>query len=892
MIGTRVGVYEVAARLGAGAMGEVYRGRDTRLGRDVAIKVLPQAFTSEPERLARFEREAKLLASLNHPNVATIYGLEESNGAQALVMELIDGEDLGQRIARGPLPLAEALDLARQIASALDAAHERGVIHRDLKPANILITREGQVKVVDFGLAKSFGGDAASGSGPSAGSMTATSAGTIAGVILGTAAYMSPEQARGKAVDRRTDVWAFGCVVYEMLTGKTAFAGETVTDVLAAIVHEDPDWSALPAAARPRLARLLRRCLVKDMRERMSDLGDVALILREIATEKPTPALEAAPVAAATSRASWLIAAGIAAVALAAGFMAGRGGGAPAASASGIAPASFKQLTFTPGAEGLPAISPDGQSFAFIAGPVGKTDIFVQRVDGRNAVNLTAGCAEDDTDPAFSPDGRLIAYHSDCAGGGLFVMGATGESSRKVSDGGYSPAWSPDGREIAVVTEQVGLPSSRLTTSELWAVNVETGKRRKVSDHDAMQPSWSPDGKRIAFWGLPESSSQRDLYTAAADGSQAEINAAVRVTDDPELDWNPVWAPDGKHLYFSSSRGGTFNIWRIPIDQDTGGAAGVPTPMTAPSSWVGWLSLSQDGRRLLFVDRNARTTLYRAPFDVARAQMTGPPVPIPLGTFEVSEGADLSPDGGAIVFANAELPQHLFIVKVDGTGLVQLTDGAYRDRQPSFSPDGAWIAFQTNRFPSTVGLIRPDGSGLRAVPSSDTASTWYPWWSPDGKRLVVSSRPGSFIVDPFAETPTWTLLGQAAGGDKGGFWSGSFSPDGRSVLGVISDAEGGSRTLAIRTLPGGEERALFQVPRIGQPRFLPDGKRFLVDAGDRILVGDVGSTVTRELWVLPSGHTTFTFSLSGDYRWIAWLDAVDESDIWMATLESDDEAGR
>src|SRR5712692_4566238 len=285
--GTRLGSHEVLALLGQGGMGEVYQAHDTKLGRDVAIKVLPEAFAHDPQRLSRFQREAKLLASLNHPNIATIHGLEESHGTHYLVMELVPGETLRERVAReGAVPVEEALGIARQIAEALEAAHEKSVIHRDLKPANVKVTPEGKVKVLDFGLAKAFAGEE-SGSDPS-NSPTLSQAATLQGVILGTAAYMSPEQARGKAVDKRTDLWAFGAVVYELLTGKQAFNGEDISEILAAVVKTEPDWHALPGNTPSGIAMLLRRCLQKDKTLRMRDAGDARIEIQEALAAPPT----------------------------------------------------------------------------------------------------------------------------------------------------------------------------------------------------------------------------------------------------------------------------------------------------------------------------------------------------------------------------------------------------------------------------------------------------------------------------------------------------------------------------------------------------------------------------------------------------------------------------
>ena len=269
-----VGPYRIDRLVGAGGMGEVYRARDTKLGRDVAIKVLPGAFTSDPERLTRFEREARLLAALNHPYIAAIYGFEETAGLRALVLELVEGETLADRVARGPVPIAEALSIARQVAEALEEAHAHGIIHRDLKPANVKVTPDGVVKVLDFGLAKAFVGD---GSGPDVSQLpTVTVEGTREGVIAGTVAYMSPEQARGKTIDKRTDIWAFGCVLYEMLTGRRAFAGHDVSETLAYVIAKDPDWTVVPAATPPAIGKLMQRCLAKNPKRRLPDIGSRA----------------------------------------------------------------------------------------------------------------------------------------------------------------------------------------------------------------------------------------------------------------------------------------------------------------------------------------------------------------------------------------------------------------------------------------------------------------------------------------------------------------------------------------------------------------------------------------------------------------------------------------
>ncbi len=303
--GDCLGSYEITAKLGAGGMGEVYRARDTKLGREAAIKVLPLAFAEDTERLARFRREAQILASLGHPNVAAIYGLEESEGLVALAMELVPGEDLSERLARGPLPVDEALAVARQIAEALEEAHGKGVVHRDLKPANVKLTPDGKVKVLDFGLAKALSGDASAtlDSSDSSRSPTMTRQATQAGMILGTAAYMSPEQARGKPVDKRADVWSFGVVLYEMLTGKRLFAGETVSDTLAAVLRADPDWALLPRGLPAPVGDLLRRCLERDPRRRLHDVADARIVIEDVLEGRWQPPAADAACCAPPSRA-------------------------------------------------------------------------------------------------------------------------------------------------------------------------------------------------------------------------------------------------------------------------------------------------------------------------------------------------------------------------------------------------------------------------------------------------------------------------------------------------------------------------------------------------------------------------------------------------------------
>jgi hypothetical protein len=416
--GTRLGVYEIAAQIGEGGMGQVYRATDIKLKRQVAIKILPPTLAVDAGRLARFQREAEVLASLNHPNIAAIHGLEEGGGMTALVMELVEGEDLAQRIARGAIPPDEALPIAKQIADALEAAHEQGIVHRDLKPANIKLRPDATVKVLDFGLAKALEPVGVASPSVSLSPTITTPAMTQAGIILGTAAYMSFEQAKGRPADKRSDVWAFGCVLYEMLTGARAFApgDDNVSDVLAAVLKTEPDWSALPASTPSAVTRLIRRCLTKDARERLRDLGDARLEIRDAGTNEG----DGAPTRAGRSRLAWTLVASLGVMALVLAFMLFRWATRPSAPV-----AVFRSLILPPVGDvnaaaseartGVPrvgrglALSPDGQRLALVApGPDGRLVLWVRPLDSTAARPLAG--TEGGTSPFWSADGRHLAF--------------------------------------------------------------------------------------------------------------------------------------------------------------------------------------------------------------------------------------------------------------------------------------------------------------------------------------------------------------------------------------------------------------------------------------------------------------------------------------------------
>ena len=503
-IGHTVGQYVISAHLGAGGMGEVYRARDQKLGRDVAIKILPTVFTSDQERLARFAREARILAALNHPHIGAIYGVEDTGPVRALVLELVDGPTLADRIQHGRIPVAEALKIARQIADALEAAHEKGIVHRDLKPANIKVTPDGVVKVLDFGLAKAASGD--TGADPSQ-SPTITVAGTREGVLLGTAAYMSPEQARGQAVDKRADIWAFGCVLYEMLTGRAAFPGSSVSDTLVAILERTPDWTALPNATPAAIQRLLQRCLEKDSKLRLHDIVDGRIEIDDALRAKqsdPAPQL----------RSRWLklAAAGAVVISVALGGWAVSRLRQPAAEAPvlrlQINPpdgGQFDRLgAFSPSL----ALSPDGRTAVFGATVDGKRALWLRSLDDTKARPLSG--TQNATWPFWSPDGKSIAFFSQ---GKLWRIDIAGGNPFAICDltrimGGV---WAPDGRILVGIFggTLASVPASGGTLSPLTALDMSMGDRAHV------WPQLLPGG-HFLYWAASSKPEHNGVVYAAS----------------------------------------------------------------------------------------------------------------------------------------------------------------------------------------------------------------------------------------------------------------------------------------------------------------------------------------------------------------------------------------
>jgi serine/threonine protein kinase len=684
--GTRFGPYEIITAIGAGGMGEVYRARDTKLGRDVAIKVLPESFATDASRVAQLGREARVLASLNHPNIASIYDFQESHGTCFLVLELVPGQTLAERLRRGPIAVREALTFAAAIADALDTAHENGIIHRDLKPANVRVTPEGRVKLLDFGLAKPALGDPRV-SAPEQPTVQVDV--TEPGMIVGTLLYMSPEQARGAPLDKRTDIWAFGCVLYELVTGRRPFNGETTADVIAAILGTDPKLDRLPPE-HPRLASLIGRCLRRDLRQRLRDIGDARIEIDELLADTSGLRREM------SARQPDL---------------------------------RFQRLTDAVGINESPAISPDGKMVAFVAIVQRHRQIFVRLLSGGAPLQITSEPA-DHASPRWAPDSNsLIFYRRSSVDmpGALWEVAALGGSPRAIVDAECGGDVSHDGQRLALFQRE-GDRMELLVTQRDGTCLVRIGPL----PHDAIfaSPRWSPDDRWIAFV-VDQVVFNQSLYVAPADGGELrEICQAGSIRGF-------TWRSDSGSLVYSSSRGSTvlypptYNLRTIAVD-GTG-----DRPLTAGD--VSYVDPDAHPSGKLFASRVRSTSdIWSFPVDGTAEENMRRRIRITRQTGHV-QTPSMSPDGRQVIYLSDNGGHgNLWIVGIDGGAARQVTferDPAVRIGVPLWSPAGDRIVFIVSR-PDRVGLsvIRPDGGGLSEI--ADRAIC--PGWSLDGKWLYYS----------------------------------------------------------------------------------------------------------------------------------------------------------
>jgi eukaryotic-like serine/threonine-protein kinase len=903
IVGTQIGHYRVLSRIGSGGMGEVFLAQDTSLGRNVALKLLRSEFTRNEDRLRRFRQEARSASALNHPNILTIHEIGQVGSLHFMATEYVEGETLRQHMTRASLTLRQALDIAIQVASALAAAHQAGIIHRDIKPENLMRRSDGYVKVLDFGLAKLAKTEGIDTSAP-----TRHKVETEPGVVMGTVSYMSPEQARGLAVDTRTDIWSLGVVIYEMVAGRQPFEGETASDVLSLILQKEP----LPLAhflpeVPGELERIIRKALRKDKEERYQTAKDLLIDLRNLKKElefsaeleRSTPpmsgkGISSGPSAAttphSTSSAEYIVteikqhkraaaSIGVTIVVLSALGLYVLSRRSPSTKEAPLRNVTFTQLTDQAGPEYFPSLSSDGKSFVYAAYASGNWDIYLQRVGGKNPVNLTKDSPADDTQPAFSPDGELIAFRSEWEGGGIFLMGATGENVKRLTDFGYDPVWSPDGKEIACADEAVLTPAFRTHPSQLSAVSVATGEKRLITKVDAVQPNWSPHGYRIAYQGR-RNFAQRDIWTIPAGGGEP-----VEVTNDPAMDWDPVWSPEGNYLYFVSDRGGSMNLWRVPIQEQTGKVLGAPEAITTPSPYIAHLTFSRDGRRMAYVHMVRNGNLQRVAFDPVRETVVGQPGWITQGS-RLALVPDLSPDGEWLTFdTQTDKQEDIFVVKRDGTGLHQLTDDSYKDRAPRWSPDGKRIAFFSDRSGKfQIWMINADGSGLQQITYAPDGVT-NAIWSPDGAHLACRNL-ATFDSSIFEVGKSWqeqspkTLPPMSDSGEHFGVWS--WSPDGRKLAGMQTRSGAPPSGVVVYSLESQQYEKLTDFGAF--PVWLSDSRRLLFQRQSKLYLIDSQSKKIHEVLSVAPYEFGVGVTVPRDNRLIYFSLLTTEADIWLMTL--------
>jgi Tol biopolymer transport system component len=891
----RIGHYEIVERIGAGGMGEVYRARDTRLGREVALKLLPDEFAADAERLERFEQEARTVAALDHPGIVTVHAIEEFDGKRVIAMQLVEGRTLDGVIPAGGMTLERIFDVAIPLADAIAAAHDAGVTHRDIKPGNIMVGDDDRVRVLDFGLSKVLG------AGPSTDAATEVVSRhiTAEGTILGTVAYMAPEQAEGKAVDARSDIFALGVVLYQMATGELPFTGDTGISVISSILRDDPPPVNRHNARLPHhLARIIRRCLQKNPEKRYQTAKDLRNDLETLKAEFDSGELQMSEAVDALPRPERSgISRGLAAVGavvfilfgIGIGFLLFGRGAAPEIMTASKPKAtwSLQPLTMEAGAETQPRLTAAGDWVVYTARDGGDWDIFLRGVGGDNPINLTANSGDDDTAPAISPDGRQIAFRSERQGGGIFVMGRTGESVRKLSDTGNNPDWSPDGATLAVADAFIlETAYSRQALSGIHLLDVESGEMRTLFEADGVQPRWSPNGQRIAFWGLNPGSGQRDIWSIGVAGGDT-----VRVTSDAATDWNPTWSPDGRYLYFASDRSGRMAIWRMPIDQQSGEALGPLEPVTTGgTAWNVYPTFSADGSRMAYSEAITHYHIYRFPVDPTTLAVTGDPEQITSGSRNTIH-PDVSPDGEWIAFTlGVGQQEDVYIMRLDGSELTRLTNDPAKDRRPVWSPDGERIAFYSDRSGTyEAWAVNRDGSGLVALTNTSGAGVSSPDWSPDGRHLLTTSivgEPGIFQVSADAVGATPDTLPLPENVPSNVYTAGaSWSPDGNRIaigyregpavkLGIL---EVTTDTFTFHPVPG--PSGAVMVVWYADSRhmvFAQDGDLYMVDL-------DTGES--RRLADPDEGNVFQFGSVSDDGRWVYVTLERTEVDIWMMERE-------
>jgi serine/threonine protein kinase/Tol biopolymer transport system component len=843
--GLDIGGFRLLALIGRGGMGEVYRAHDSRLGRDVAIKILPHSFGLDPDRLARFERESRFLASLNHPHIGAIYGLVEADGLRGLVLEFVEGASLQDRIATGLKP-REALEIASHVADALDLAHEKGIIHRDLKPDNIRISPDGNAKVLDFGIARVSMSDTDAGDAPTAGVELATAS----GAVIGTAAFMSPEQARGLPVDKRTDIWSFGCVLYEMLTGRRAFGGPTASDTIAAVLEHEPDWSILPPATPPNIRRLLTRCLHKDPRRRLRDIGDARAELEAALSG------DVEPPASAPSRRSALLPWALVAACVAIVAVLSWPGAGPV-EPTALAPPrllSTVRLTNTPEREFGPVIAPDGSWVAYYSDARGETDLWVKYLDNGATLNLTSALdlrlpVRANIDGlSVSPDGRTLAFfarteEAQSTYDTWVIPAPLGGPPRRLLSGAQGVQWSPDGTRLAYIE-----PGSSLGDA-LIVADADGGNQRPLippeGGHHVHWPAWSHDSRSLYFTYTfqPWNTEQSEIYRVSASGGAVE--PVVRTTRRAVY---PVPMPDGSLLFSANPDSVDLGLWwRSP-------RGGEPQRLTTGIGEYAEARVSSDGRRLVAMVIEHRQSLVEVPVSVAT------PVARPLTD---GYGGDLEPShdprSDRVVFSSTRSGhRNLWMMRQDGDAPRPLTSGTSSDHHPAFSPDGRTVAFVSDRGgASGIWLVSADGGTPRLLAPATVLDSLT--WSSDGVRIVFATpgreHPTSLASVAIADGAIQPVQTPAA----------AVAPSASPIADVLAYLEPGmvqgpnsqippEVTFSLRFVNGQGQtlRTLTNQPRLtnGLVAWAPDGRR--------VAVVTVPANAPAVIWIVdPESPTPF-----------------------------------
>ncbi len=888
MIGQTLGHYRIDAKLGEGGMGVVYKAFDTHLNRTVAIKVLPARAVSDPARRRRFIQEARAASELDHPNIVTIYDIAEADGQLFIVMQFVAGKTLRELLARGRLPLDDVLRYSVQIADGLTRAHGRGIVHRDLKPANLMVTEEGQVKLLDFGLAKLTEAQPGEASDETLTEQPAPA--TEQGTLLGTPAYMSPEQAQGKKVDARSDIFSFGSLLYEMVTGRQAFKGDDRLSVLSAIVRDEPQKvSALAPSVPAELEKLIARALRKDRERRWQSMADLRVALTEM--QEDTDSRPEAPMEPPSRRwpSLWIGAAIILALVILAlvirspvWLRSDRPKTEPPAPAPKTVP-----FTSFPGQELKPAFSPDGNQLAFMwnGETSGNFDIYVKLIGAGAPLRLTTNPAED-FGPNWSPDGRYIAFYRQTAGGaGIFMVPALRGPERKLGQSAASfefaspLAWSSDGKSLAIEDQ-----NSPQEPRAIFLLSTETREKRRLTSPPAQYfdrfPAFSPDGQSLAFIRF-RSLGVGDIYVLPVAGGHPPRGEPRRLTFDERGIWGLDWTPDGRSIVFSTNRAGDRSLWRISATASS--SSGVPERLPAGGENAYSPSVSRQGHRLAYEHYGSDLNIWRIEVPSStRRSSTGkvsPPTKL-IASTRNDRNPQFSPDGKKIVFVSlGSGSDEIWMCDSEGTNHVQLTSfGGPPVRSPRWAPDGQRIAFESAKEGhGDIYLVSAEGGAPHRLTTEPSNDVW-PSWSKDGRWIYFGS-------DRSAAWQVWKAPaqgGRAVQVTKKGGREAFESPDGKFVYYAKPDALGLWRV----PVEGGEETQVLDQGDQGFWALLDRGIYFLNPKATRPVI-EFFSFATRrltEIAVVPKEANTvgggYGFAVSTDGRWILYVQ-VDhtESDI-------------